>query len=185
MQNPQQALSYLRDLGAAELAHLNGDLAKHLIGTYERLQRWGNLEVVCLAGLYHAAYGTDGFAEKLVGLDSRQLIANVIGDEAEALVYIYAACDRAYFYPQLRRDDRAEFKDRFTGRTSYLDAPLMKHFCELTIANELDVALPNVEAYLDNYGRYVLPLFSSDRYQSLLSSNAKLECRQILFSGTT
>jgi hypothetical protein len=185
MQIPKQVLSALHDLGVAELAHLNSNLASHLIGTYQRLQRWGSSTSVCMAGLYHAAYGTDGFAEQLVGLESRESISNVIGVEAETLVYIYAACDRTYFYPRLRREDRPEFKDRFSVKTSYLEEQVLRNFCELTIANELDVALPDLNGYIDKYGRYVLPLFGSDRFQSLLSSAAKQECIQYLLTGAT
>ena len=96
MDSIDTVLKKLRELGAHELSHINGDLEKHLKGTRNLLAEWGNSEPVCMAGLYHAVYGTEDFPEELVPLDKRQEIAKIIGEDAEALVYFYGACDRRH-----------------------------------------------------------------------------------------
>lgn len=171
-------LSKLRELGAHELDHINGTLHAHLCGTCERLRRWGNADAICLAGLFHAVYGTYGFSEQLLGIDRRDDVVGLIGSEAEHLVYFYAACDRAYFYPRLARDKQPSFKDRFTEAVIQPDGATVLAFCELTLANELDVALPDQMSYLARYGRYVLPLFRSERFRESLSPQARAECLQ-------
>src|SRR5690606_17963577 len=128
----------LYELGASELEHLHGNLATHLLGTYTRLRRWSNPEHVCMAGLFHAVYGTYGFDEQLVGLERRNDIARIIGHEAEQHVYFYAACDRPWFYPRLRQDELPSFRDRFNNVISTPDTGLLKSFSEITIANEID-----------------------------------------------
>ena len=177
----EEALHALHDLGAADLAHLNGDLATHLLGTYQLLQRWGNREELCMAGLFHAVYGTYGFGEQLVGLGAREKISQIIGGEAEHLVYVYAACDRSYFYPRLRQEDRPSFRDRFSGTIFFPELSVLSGFCELTAANELDVAFANCTGYLEKYGRYVLPLFASSKFRSLLSRSARDACIKCFF----
>jgi len=66
-------------------------------------------------------------------------VAALIGTEAEGIVYLFAACDRAYFYEQLVTTTDPEYRDRFT------DLPIgsrLKHCAisaELTLANELEI----------------------------------------------
>jgi hypothetical protein len=136
------ALASLAELGARGTRHVNGDLLAHLRGTGDMLQAWGAPHALCLAGLYHAVYGTAGFDDALLPLARRADVAAVIGPLAEALVYLFAACDRADFYPRLaRREAPVRMRDRFTGTDLALDAPALAGLCELTLANELDIAL--------------------------------------------
>ena len=132
------AHALLRELGAADVAHLGGDLLSHLERTEAILREWEAADTVALAGLCHAAYGTDGFAPSLLPLTERARLAAVIGAEAEATVYRYAACDRAAVYPQLGRPD-IEFRDRFTGEVVHPDRDAMGDFAQLTAANELEL----------------------------------------------
>src|SRR4051812_20950107 len=55
-------------LGADHFPHVAGSLAPHLSRTAALLQQWGNRPALCLAGLYHAVYGTDGIVGSLVAL---------------------------------------------------------------------------------------------------------------------
>jgi hypothetical protein len=83
----------------------------------------------------------------------------------EGIVYFYVACDRTYFYPRLARDQPPSFRDRFTDAVFQPGGAQIVTFCERTLANELDVALPDQESYLARYGRYTLPLFRSERFR--------------------
>jgi len=91
----------LSELGAADFAHINGSLIDHLKGTRDLLSSWSAPPALQDAGLYHAAYGTAGFEERMVAASQREKIAQIIGPQAEEIVYLYYACDRDYFWPQI------------------------------------------------------------------------------------
>ncbi|WP_458245107.1 DUF6817 domain-containing protein [Streptomyces sp. MAI_2237] len=174
-----QAVTLLRDLGADRLPHPGGTLLAHLDRVRERLAGWGARPALQLAGLCHAAYGTDGFPTALLSLDRRPELAAVIGPEAEGLVYLYASCDREAGYPGLATPGSL-FADRFTGRT--LDPPtlLRRDFAELTAANELDLAHRDRD-FRARWGPELLGLFT--RFRPLLSDPAWRECQATLGSG--
>jgi hypothetical protein len=142
---PRQAvLVFLADHGAATTPHLFGDLLSHLVGTERLVRRWGGSGQLALAALAHASYGTDGFAAHLVPVTERAALADVIGAEAEALVYFYASCDRGAFYPQIEEAevtaDELVFRDRFAGRSFTPATNLVTAFVDLTYANEGELA---------------------------------------------
>ena len=134
----ERALDLLRRQGAAEADHLGSDLLTHLLGTESLLRTWRVDEDVALAGLCHAAYGTDGFAPHLLELGERARLADAIGAAAEAAVYRYASCDRGVVYPQLGRPT-VDFADRFRGTSECLGAQALRSFALLTAANETDL----------------------------------------------
>lgn len=124
--------------GADDIDHPGGTLGAHLRRVAERLARHGVDEVTRRAGLWHAAYGTDGFPRALVGLDERHLVTATIGEEAEAQVYLYASCDRSATYPGLG-DPIVTFTDRFSGAAGGLPRERLRTFAAVTVANELDI----------------------------------------------
>lgn len=130
----------LAALGAGNFDHLNGPLIRHLEGTRSLLKQWGATTVLQGAGLYHAVYGTEGFDQPLVSTDRRAAIAAIIGSAAENLVYQYCACDRDYVWPQFGGQGPVGFRNRFTGECLTPPTALLSDFCELTAANELDIA---------------------------------------------
>jgi hypothetical protein len=140
----EDIVAFLESRSAQSHAHVHGDLAEHLGGTYALLQQWGNSADVCHAGLCHAVYGTDGFAATLLDVNSeRDDLVRIIGRDAEALVYFYASCDRGHVYPQIGVSAPINFRDRFTGRVLVPDPALFSSFMELTFANELDILSKN------------------------------------------
>lgn len=167
----------LSELGAGDFDHIDGVLVDHLIGTQSLLVQWQASAVLQDAGLYHAAYGTAGFSESLVSTDQRDKIACIIGKEAEEIVYLYCACDRDYFWPQFASSSSPEFKNRFTDQVSYLSQRQLMEFCELTAANELEIANGN-EAFINKYGQSLYALFKS--MQPYLSSYASSSVEAVL-----
>ncbi len=95
------AVDMLEELGAGVLPHPGGDLLTHLIRTHDLLREWEAPHDVCLGGLCHAAYGTDGFPTALLALDDRERLRGTIGVSAEEIVYLYGACDRRPTYARL------------------------------------------------------------------------------------
>jgi Domain of unknown function (DUF6817) len=177
------ALEELRILGANSVEHINTDLEEHLRSTSRRLRAWCSPNSLCMAGLFHAVYGTYGFHHQLIGIERRSEVAAIIGREAEAIVYFYCACDRMYFYPRLAKQDTPEVRDRFTGEVHIPSAGTVKFFCELTIANEIDVCAPDPAGYRSKYGHYVMPLFTSTRFKRNLTNPAVMECERYFPEG--
>ena len=155
----------LAAFGAGTFAHVNGPLDEHLQRTAQLLRDWGSRDALCLAGLYHAVYGTAGIRGALVGQDQRCTIADLIGDEAEHVAYTYGACDRERYHPRIGTADQSRFVDRFMHAEYPIADSLLRDFCELTIANELELATQNA-AYLRKH-REFRALF--DRMQGLVS----------------
>ena len=174
-----RATALMRDLGADRRPHPGGTLLAHLDRVRERLADWGARPALQLAGLCHAAYGTDGFPSALLSLDRRSELAAVIGPEAEELVYLYASCDRAATYPRLRSAEQPIFRDRFTA-TDHTPAPEdLRAFLEITAANELDVFAHNADL-ATRYGPALYRLLESEPVRALLSTAAWQAVRQDL-----
>lgn len=142
----------LSELSAADFDHLDGSLIEHLRGTRDLLDKWSASSVLKDAGLYHAAYGTAGFDENLVSTTQRGEISQIIGCEAEEIVYQYCACDRKHFFAQIGVTESPEFRNRFTGEHYQLSPDLMMQFCELTAANETEIAIDNPK-FIEDYGQ--------------------------------
>jgi len=127
----EEKFKILAELGVGEFEHLNGSLIDHLKGTKNLLKEWGALIVLQNAGLYHAAYGTAGFEQSLVGPEKRSEIAAVIGSEAEEIVYQYCACDRQDFFGEIVEKKSLVFRNRFTGENYQLSKDSLKCFLRL------------------------------------------------------
>ncbi|MFI6409103.1 DUF6817 domain-containing protein [Streptomyces sp. NPDC050548] len=167
-------MALLLRLGAADIEHPGGTLAAHLQRVRHRLADWGARPALRLAGLCHACYGTDGFPTALLPVDTgRAELAEVIGAEAEGIVYLYGACDRKATYPRLAEAD-GDYRDRFTGRVHTPDPRLRRDLAELTAANELDLAHHDF-AFRERWGPELLALFT--RFRPLLSQPAWRDCR--------
>lgn len=169
----------LEDLGADALPHVNGSLAAHLRGTQALLQSFGDRDALCLAGLYHAVYGTAGFRASLVDVAHRRYVADIIGAEAEALAYLYGACDRSTFHPRIGSGDECRFPDRFKGDERMITLEELRDFCELTVANELELASRST-TFRTRYGSDLRQFF--ERMNGLLSPAATRAYRTMLGS---
>ena len=170
----------LEALGADALPHVNGSLAAHLRATQALLQSFGNRDALCLAGLYHAVYGTAGFRPSLVDVENRQYVADVIGAEAEALAYLYGACDRSTFHPRIGSGDQCRFADRFRSDERMITLEELRDFCELTVANELELASRST-TFRRRYGCELRQFF--ERMNGLLSPAATRAYQTMLGSA--
>ncbi len=145
-------------LGAGDFMHLDGSLIEHLKETKELLKKWGASTELQDAGLYHAAYGTAEFSQSLVSFEKREDIAGIIGEVAEELVYQYCACDRDIFFSKIEQDTNPIFPNRFTGESYALPETTLRDFCELTAANETEIAIDN-PGFLEQHGAELNNLF--------------------------
>ncbi|MFD4432878.1 alpha/beta fold hydrolase [Nocardia sp. NPDC058497] len=134
-----RAFDLQRALGTESIEHPGGTLHAHLRRMHALTVEWNASPRTQLAAICHASYGTDGFAHALLPTADRRRLHNVIGHDAEALVYLYGACDRERTYRELGRQPLPVI-DRFTGRSMVIQGADLYDFAVLTIANELDVA---------------------------------------------
>lgn len=169
--------AFLRDRGADRMPHPGGTLLEHLTRVARLLRAWGADPVVQVAGLCHAAYGTGGFDQRLMDVGERGALAGLIGARAEALVRLYAGCDRDVVYPRLGGARPVVFRDRFTGREHTPPGTDTRAFLDLTAANELDVPAHNAEP-ARRHGAALYRLFLGAR--DLLSPAAWEACARRL-----
>ncbi|MFJ9776348.1 DUF6817 domain-containing protein [Kitasatospora sp. NPDC101157] len=153
---------FLRAHDADRIPHPGGTLLEHLTRVAALLADWGTDSAVQAAGLCHAAYGTDGFDGALLTLDERDTLVELVGERAEALVYLYASCGRAAVYPRLGRNEVPLFHDRFTGQDHTPPEEDLRAFLAITAANELDVFAHNAEL-ADRYGPALYELLTHTR----------------------
>lgn len=113
----------------------------------------------------------------MVAVNQRENIAKIIGSQAEEIVYQYCACDRDYFWPQLGLAENPKFRNRFNLQTYQLTPELLKNFCELTVANELEIAAGSTN-FVTQHGSGLLKLFS--RMAPLLSFSANSAVTRVL-----
>ena len=144
----------LLSLRAHDLDHINGELITHLKGTYDLLHEWNVNKPLLIAGLFHAAYSTFGYSQHLTSDMNRNRIVSLIGQEAENIVYLYCACERDYFWPQIGVEHEPVFLNRFTQEKYYLSTSELQNFCELTVANELEIAMHNSEFVKKHYSEF-------------------------------
>ncbi|NMP31145.1 hypothetical protein HII17_06175 [Thalassotalea sp. M1531] len=169
----------LSELGAGEFEHLNGSLIKHLNSTYQILKKWGASQELCDSGLYHAAYGTAGFVAQVAPLSQRNEIAKLIGKAAEEIVYLYCSCDRDFVFSGFEPRAAIKFRDRFTKKEFELTHEQAQQFCELTVANELELAIDSTE-FLREHGQGLYNLFT--KMKPLLSKPANEAVTRVLGS---
>ena len=166
----------LIELGAGEFEHLDGSLIAHLEGTRCLLKAWNASDMLQNAGLYHAAYGTSAFVQKVFELSQREDVAKVIGSDAENIVYHYCACDRNVFFAQFGQVEKPVFFDRITTQQSVVSFELLQQLCELTAANETEIALNNPD-FVVQHGSGLVDLFA--RMQTFLSPSAQRKIQHV------
>jgi len=172
----QDLSSLLLVRGADEIEHAGGSLYVHLHRVAKRLTTLGASDTLIVAGLAHAAYGTDGFPTHLFDWQTeRPVLESVIGPEAELLVYRYGACDRETSWRDL--SEHRTVTDRFTGTSEELGGDELREFVDLTIVNELDVLdhAPELDSKLRPFLQEQIP-----RWQSLTSPAVLSEAQRIL-----
>ncbi|MEV0330479.1 DUF6817 domain-containing protein [Micromonospora echinospora] len=175
MSRHDEVCAWLRDRGTEAMAHPGGTLYAHLRRVHDLLGKFGHGEDVRLAGLTHAAYGTDGFGPTLLDPTDREPLRALVGADAERLVHLYGACDRRRSWPDLAASGRVV--DRSTGRVETLGPDLLGPFVDLSIVNELDV-MTHDPAVARRYGDYFRSLFAD--WASVASPGVTAEARRLL-----
>lgn len=134
--NPRY-LPLLEELGAHVTSHSRRTLLGHLRGTHDLLEQWGNPRHVCVAGLFHSVYGTYVFEKQSADMSLRGRIRDVIGGDAEWLVYVFCVTDRRCFYDHLG-ESRFSLRDRVHDHDLEIDRDALSALIEIEVANMIE-----------------------------------------------
>ena len=130
-------------LGAHKVAHLDEPLMNHLIRTYHLLREMECDETICLSGLFHGAYGTQGLHTDEIGdipTSQREIVKSSIGENAEQLVYHFSIMSYESLSKSFRNILKPEgqpcLKDRRNGQALNVS---LSHFQALLALELADV----------------------------------------------
>jgi hypothetical protein len=139
MLDPERYRGDLVRLGLHKAAHQDVTLIDHMIRACAILQDMKAKEHICLAGLFHGAYGTEGLHNDNVDAipkERRAEVREIVGPEVEQVIFNFSVMSYASlgksFRKVIRPNGRPELKDRRTGadipldRDAYLDILQMK-----------------------------------------------------------
>jgi uncharacterized protein DUF6817 len=178
MTDTEAVLALLRAGAAESIDHPGGTLYAHLIRVYERLAGYGLSPQLQYAGLAHAVYGTDGFDVVLVDRSDREPMRQLVGAEAELLIYRYGGCDRSRTWSRLA--ETHQVRSRFDGLVETLSEDALRSFVDLSIVNELDV-VEQSDAIAEKHGDYFRKLFSD--WRSLASPQVMRDADAVLLTS--
>ena len=88
-------IDFLRSIGSDKTEHSGSrTLLEHLIGTSEKLKKMGAPQYLQDAGLFHSVYGTVYFMPDNGLVEDRQVVKDLIGDQAEEVAYLFCILDK-------------------------------------------------------------------------------------------
>jgi hypothetical protein len=138
----------IEHLRVDKVRHSGRDFYTHLQGTHDLLQKWGNREAICAAGLFHSIYGTQIFRHSAWPIARRDTIGDLIGPEAELLAYIFCVTERPKVFLANIGATRIAMLDHHTNETLVLSGPQLRDLLEIEAANLLEQGGNNAGALL-------------------------------------
>ncbi len=93
----ENVITLLKELHADSITHSNRTLLDHLKGTFHLLTEWHQPNDVTLAGLCHSLYSTSGLGKNILPISRREVLQEVIGINAEKLVYLNSALPKNFW----------------------------------------------------------------------------------------
>jgi len=130
-------IDFLKSIGSDKVNHAGDQtLLEHLIGTRDRLKVMDKPEYLQDAGLFHSVYGTAYFMPAKGLVDDRQVVKDLIGDQAEEI---------AWWFCMLEMPRTLQIRDNFEGQ-------LREDLIALDIANREDIADTSVMTWDEAYG---------------------------------
>jgi len=128
-------IDFLKKIGSDKVGHSGQTLLEHLIGTSTRLKEQGCPEYMQDAGLFHSVYGTVYFMPEGGLVENRQVIKDLIGEQAEEIVW---------WFCQLTSPRSIEIKECFVGQ-------LQKDLIMLDLMNSEDIYSKSMMTWEEAY----------------------------------
>jgi SM-20-related protein len=136
--NFEKLSSFLVKHGALDHKHKDGSLHDHLVRVYQLLEDKKLPESVCFGGGLHSIYGTNAYEGQMLDQSSPQsrgMVADTFGKEAESMAYVFSALDRPRTL-EFPGDGNAVLM-RFNGGFNASDA-MLRNLQLIEAANLLD-----------------------------------------------
>ena len=112
----KELTAFFQQVGAADVGHTNKTYLAHCIGVHNDMKKWGGIEEICRAALFHSMYGTELFQDFALPIERRGEVREMIGERAEYLVYVNCAMERDTFDGLMEQPEAPYvIGDRLTG----------------------------------------------------------------------
>src|SRR5215207_7285177 len=157
-QQLEERLRFLRGANTEGMPHSGRGLFDHLLGTRQLLLEWEARPALCDAGLFHSIYSTEHFEQTAVPLTRRDEVRQLIGDEAESLVWLFCMMRRETLYQNLHKGRDFSVQHRLTGEWIPLTEDQFHDLITMSFANCLE-AFPRCSWYVRWYIRLGLRCF--------------------------
>ena len=160
----ESRLRFLRKARAEQMPHSEVGLFDHLLGTRQLLVEWGSRPALCDAGLFHSIYSTEHYEQTAVALTRRDEVRQLIGEEAESLVWLFCMMRREAFFLDLGKDRSPSVQHRETGEQIPLSGTQHQDLLTLLFANSME-AFPRCSWFerrsmcmaLRHYRKFAIP----------------------------
>lgn len=137
-QHLENCLQFLRKANTGQMPHSERGLLDHLIGTRQLLVAWEGRLALCDAGLFHSVYSTEHYELKAIPLCMRDEVRQLIGDEAESLVWLFCMMRRKTLNQNLHRDRDFSVQHRLSGEWTPITEGQFQDLITMTFANCLE-----------------------------------------------
>ena len=134
----ENRLRFLRGANTEGMPHTERGLFDHLLGTRHLLVEWGTRPALCDAGLFHSIYSTEHYEQQALPLSRRGEVQQLIGEEAESLVWLFCMMRRELFFEDLGKDRSPSVQHRETGEQIPLSGTQHQDLLTLLLANSLE-----------------------------------------------
>ena len=134
----ENRLRFLRKASTEQMPHSEVGLFDHLLGTWRLLVEWEARPALCDAGLFHSVYGTDHYEMTAIPLSMRDEVRQLIGDEAESLVWLFCMMRRETLYQNLDKERDFSIQHRLTGEWIPLTEGQFHDLITMSFANCLE-----------------------------------------------
>jgi hypothetical protein len=157
-------LRFLRDAHTEGMPHSGRALFDHLLGTRQVLVEWAARPALCDAGLFHSIYSTEHYQEQALPLSRRGEVQQLIGVEAESLVWLFCMMRREAFFQDLGKGRSPVVQHRETGEQIPLSGTQREDLLTLLFANSME-GFPrcnwferrSARSALRHYRRFAIP----------------------------
>ena len=99
----QKKIDFLKSTQTDTKSHSGTTLIEHLTGVHDILKKGGAPQYLQDAGLFHSIYGTTVFKHE--STDNRDLVRELIGEQAEELVYEFSKLETPRVHSISKLDD--------------------------------------------------------------------------------
>jgi hypothetical protein len=134
----------LMRLGVHKIAHQDETLMHHMYRTCSILQDMKAEDHICLAGLFHGVYGTEGLHNdnvESIPEDRRVEVRAAVGSHVEQMIFNFSVMSYASlgksFRKLMRPSGQPELKDRRTGEDIPLDRDEFENILRMKLGDVL------------------------------------------------